>query len=100
MGRAACAVARQRGSTQRKASGGADAGAACIEKARTGEDVWGQFCSGKRRDELLTGTAFNTLREAQALIKDSCRHRNRTRPHSSLGYRPPAPEIVQSAFYA
>jgi len=36
----------------------------------------------------------STLREAQVLIEEWRRHYNRVRPHSSLGYRPPAPETV------
>jgi len=46
------------------------------------------------RDELLDGEVFNTLREAQVLIEQWRRHYNTTRPHSALGYRPPAPEVV------
>jgi hypothetical protein len=53
--------------------------------------------NGKLRDELLNGEVFNTLREAQVLIEEWRRHYNRIRPHSSLGYRPPAPETVPSA---
>lgn len=49
----------------------------------------------KLRDELLDGEIFYTLREAQVLIERWCRDYNRIRPHSSLGYRPPAPEAVE-----
>ena len=35
-----------------------------------------------------------TLREAQIVIEGWRRHYNRVRPHSSLGYKPPAPEAV------
>ncbi len=48
--------------------------------------------NGKLRDELLNGEVFTTLKEAQVLIADWQQHYNRYRPHSSLGYRPPAPE--------
>jgi putative transposase len=34
---------------------------------------------------------FYTLREAQVLIAQWRRHYDRVRPHSALGYRPPAP---------
>ncbi len=37
---------------------------------------------------------FNTLREAQVLIEQWRQHFNTIRPHSALGYRPPAPEAV------
>ena len=45
----------------------------------------------------MNGEVFNTLREAQVLIEEWRRHYNQVRPHSSLGYRPPAPETVQMA---
>ncbi len=46
------------------------------------------------RDELLRAEVFNTLREAQVLIEQWRQHYNTIRPHSALGYRPPAPEVV------
>lgn len=49
----------------------------------------------KLRDELLNGEIFYTLREAKVLIERWRRGYN-TRPHSALGYRPPAPEAVAS----
>ena len=49
---------------------------------------------GGLRDELLIGEIFYSLAEAQILIEASRRHYNTVRPHSSLGYRPPAPEAV------
>ena len=50
---------------------------------------------GKLRDELLNGEIFYTLREAQVLIERWRREYNHVRPHSSLGYRAPAPEAVE-----
>ena len=50
--------------------------------------------NGKLRDELLRAEVFNTLREAQVLIERWRKHYNTARPHSALGYRPPAPEVV------
>jgi putative transposase len=50
--------------------------------------------NGKLRDELLNGEIFTTLREAQILIERWRNHYNAVRPHSSLGYRPPAPETI------
>ncbi len=44
------------------------------------------------KTELLDGEVFTTLREAQILIERWRRHYNTVRPHSALGYRPPAPE--------
>ena len=46
------------------------------------------------RDELLHGELFCTLREAQVLIEQWRVYYNTIRPHSSHGYRPPAPETV------
>ncbi len=46
---------------------------------------------GKLRDELLNGELFFTLREAQVLIEQWREHYNHYRPHSALGYKPPAP---------
>ncbi len=44
--------------------------------------------------ELLNGEIFTTLKEAQIVIETWRQHYNRVRPHSSLGYKPPAPEVV------
>jgi putative transposase len=44
--------------------------------------------------ELLAGELFSTLHEAKVLIEQWRRHYNAIRPHSSLGYRPPAPETI------
>lgn len=46
------------------------------------------------RDELLSGEIFYTVQEAKVLIEAWRRHYNTVRPHSALGYRPPAPETV------
>ena len=50
--------------------------------------------NGKLRDELLRGEIFYSLREAEVLIEAWRRHDNTQRPHSALGYRPPAPEVA------
>ena len=50
--------------------------------------------NGKLRDELLNGEIFETLLEAKVLIERWRREYNQVRPHSSLGYRPPAPETI------
>lgn len=46
------------------------------------------------RDELLNGEIFYTLKESKAVIEGWRRHYNTVRPHSSLGYMPPAPEAM------
>jgi putative transposase len=50
--------------------------------------------NGKLRDELLNGEIFYTLKEAKIVIENWRRHYNTARPHSSLGYRPPAPAAL------
>jgi putative transposase len=50
--------------------------------------------NGKLRDELLNGAIFYTLKEASIVIESWRRRYNKVRPHSSLGYRPPAPEAL------
>ena len=47
---------------------------------------------GRLRDELLNGEIFDTMAEAKVLIGRWRWEYNHVRPHSSLGYRPPAPE--------
>ena len=44
--------------------------------------------------KLLNGEIFYTLKEAKIVIEGWRRHYNTIRPHSSLGYRPPAPEAL------
>jgi putative transposase len=50
--------------------------------------------NARLRDELLDGEIFYSLREAQVVIESWRRHYNQVRPHASLGYRAPAPEVV------
>ncbi len=47
------------------------------------------------RDELLNLERFDTLYEAKVLVERWRHVYNRIRPHSSLGYRPPAPETKE-----
>lgn len=58
------------------------------------ENGYCESFNGKLRDELLNGELFYTLREAQVLIEQWRVFYNTERPHSSLGYRPPAPETL------
>jgi transposase InsO family protein len=53
--------------------------------------------NSKLRDELLKGEIFYTLEEAKVIIEQWRRHYNTVRPHSSLGYRPPALEVLLTA---
>src|SRR5262249_50566386 len=56
--------------------------------------------NARLRDELLNGEIFYTLREAQIVIESWRCHYNTIRPHASLGYKPPAPEVFLPAFAA
>ena len=67
-----------------------------IEPGSPWENGYNESFNGKLRDELLNGEIFYTLREAQILIERWRRHYNEVRPHSSLGYRSPAPQTKQS----
>ncbi len=65
-----------------------------IEPGSPWENGYVESFNGKLRDELLDGEIFDTLLEAKVLVERWRWEYNRYRPHSSLGYRPPAPEAV------
>ena len=67
---------------------------AYIEPGSPWENGYVESFNGKLRDELLNGEAFYTLAEAKIVIEQWRRHYNTVRPHSSLGYKPPAPEVL------
>ena len=56
--------------------------------------------NARLRDELLNGEIFYSLREAQVVIESWRRHYNAVRPHASLRFRPPAPEVFVPALAA
>ena len=58
------------------------------------ENGYNESFNGSLRDELLDGEIVYSLGEARVLIEAWRRHNNTMRPHSSLGYRPPAPETA------
>jgi len=64
------------------------------------ENGYVEFFNARFRDELLDGEIFYSLREAQVIIESWRRHFNTIRPHGSIGYRPPAPEVFVPAFAA
>jgi putative transposase len=66
-----------------------------IEPGSPWENGYIESFNGKFRDELLNGEIIYTLAEAKILIEAWRREYNQVRPHSSLGYRPPAPEAVE-----
>jgi transposase InsO family protein len=69
---------------------------AYIEPGSPWENGYNESFNGKLRDELLNTEIFYSLREAQVLIEQWRRHYNEIRPHSSLGYKPPAPQAIVS----
>ena len=64
------------------------------------ENGYVESFNARLRDELLDGEIFYSLREAQVVIESWRRHYNTVRPHGSIGYRPPAPEVFVPAFAA
>jgi putative transposase len=67
-----------------------------IEPGSPWENGYIESFNGKLRDELLNREVFTTLTEAKVLIEQWRREYNQVRPHSALGYRPPAPETILS----
>ena len=65
---------------------------AVVEPGSPWENGYVESFNGKLRDELLNGEIFYTLPEAQTIIERWRRQYNTHRPHSALGYQPPAPE--------
>ena len=65
-----------------------------IEPGSPWENGYNESFNGKLRDELLDREIFYTLEEARVVIEQWRQHYNTVRPHSSLGYRPPAPETI------
>ena len=65
-----------------------------IEPGSPWENGYNESFNSKLRDELLNGEIFYSLKEAEVLIERWRRHYNTVRPHSSLQYRPPAPETI------
>ena len=112
--RRTCSIAWRRSSSQRgtpefiRSDNGAEFTAIAVRDwlARVGvqtlfiapgspwENGYVESFNGKLRDELLDREIFYTLPEAKALIERWRQEYNTIRPHSSLGYRPPAPEAV------
>ena len=65
-----------------------------IEPGSPWENGYLESFNGKLRDELLRVEQFDTLLEMKVLVERWRKHYNTVRPHSSLGYRPPAPEVM------
>ncbi len=67
---------------------------AYIEPGSPWENGYCESFNARFRDELLNGEIFFSLREAKILIEQWRIHYNTVRPHSALGYRPPAPQSI------
>ena len=65
-----------------------------IEPGSPWENGYNESFNGKLRDELLNMEIFYNLMEATVLIERWRQHYNTIRPHSSLGYKPPAPKTI------
>jgi transposase InsO family protein len=68
-----------------------------IQPGSPWENGYVESFNGKLRDVVLNREIFYTLTEAKIIIESWRREYNQIRPHSSLGYRPPAPETVAAA---
>ena len=68
-----------------------------IEPGSPWENGYIESFNGKLRDELLDREVFYTLLEVRVLTEQYRQTFNRVRPHSSLGYRPPALETMLPA---
>lgn len=71
-----------------------------IEPGSPWENGYVESFNGKLRNEVLDREIFTTLLEARVLIEDWRQHYNHVRPHSSLGYRPPAPKAILPRYQA
>jgi putative transposase len=65
-----------------------------IEPGSPCENGYIESFNGKLRDELLNRGILYTLQETKIRIEHWRREYNNVRPHSALGYKPPAPEVV------
>jgi putative transposase len=63
-----------------------------IEPGSPWENSYNESFNGKLRDEFLNREQFYSLAEARYLIE--CWRQHYNRPHSSHGYRPPAPAAI------
>jgi Transposase and inactivated derivatives len=66
---------------------------AYIEPGSPWENGYCESFNARMRDEFLNGELFDTLFEAKVLAQRWVDYYNTIRPHSALGYRPPAPQV-------
>ena len=67
---------------------------AYIEPGSPWENGFNERFNGSLRDECLNLEYFHTLKEARVIVGEWVNEYNHIRPHSSLGYRPPAPLVM------
>ena len=67
---------------------------ATIEPGSPWENGYVESFNARLRDELLNGEILCSLRKAEVILERRRRHTNTVRPHASLGYSPPAPEVL------
>jgi putative transposase len=84
----------------RKWLGSLGTGTLYIEPGSPWENGYCESFNGKLRDECLNGEIFYSLKEAQIVIEQWRVEYNTKRPHSALGYRPPAPSTIAPQFAA
>jgi len=65
-----------------------------IEPGSPWENGYCESFNSKMRDEFLNGEIFDTMWEVDVLTKIWVQEYNTKRPHSSIGYRPPAPQVI------
>jgi len=70
-----------------------------IEPGSPWENGYNESFNGKLRDEVLNRDIFYSLKEAKVIIERWRKEYNTFRPHSSLGYCPPAPEVISPDSY-
>ncbi len=66
-----------------------------IEPGSPWENGYVESFNGKFGAEFLNRELFDTLLEAQVLVERWRHEYNTFRPHTALGYRPPAPEAIE-----
>ncbi len=74
--------------------GAVGAKATQIEPGPPRENGYCESFNARLRGELLNGEIFYSLKEAQTNIEQWRTHYNTKRPHSALGYGPPAPGSI------
>lgn len=62
-----------------------------IEPRSPWENGYNESFNARLRDECLNAETFYTLKEAQVILEQWRHNYNHIRPHTSLGYKPPAP---------